>query len=192
MSSYESGAGSTDPRGSEEPGSEAAQHLKQSAGIAGETLKRQAERFASIRENRAGVALADVGAAVREAARCLRERDDQTAASWTETVADRIETFAAELRQGDPKQLTRSLAGIARRQPELSMAAMFAAGLGIARFLKSTGEVRRRAEGRGDGTLGTDRASSGDGDWRSETSEWQPEPDGGAVDPTAADEEESW
>lgn len=118
--------------------SEARERLKESAGVAGERLKQQAERFASVRESHAGVALGDLGAAVREAARCLRERDDQTAASWTDVAADRIESLADDLQRGDARKLIHSVEDFARRRPEISLASMFVAGLGVARFLKSS------------------------------------------------------
>ncbi len=167
---------SCDPFGSESAGSRSAreprpQHehtsesevrerLKESAGAVGGRLKEQAERLAAKRGTQAGVLMSDIGSAVREAARCLEERDDPTVASWTNGLADRVESFAEDLQDGDPQRLTRSIAEFARRRPEISIASMFVAGLGIARFLKSSAQHIDRHQSSEDESPG-DEGSNG-------------------------------
>ena len=90
-----------------------------------------------------------VAAALRTASSQVRDDDEAQIANYIEAAAGQVDQVASTLRDQDVMQLLRSAEDIARRQPELFMAATFVLGFAATRFLRSsspsTGDNWRRS-----------------------------------------------
>ena len=113
-----------------------------------------------------------IGSAVRRAAETLREEGDERVASYIERTADGIDDVSNYLRERDLGGLFGDVERLARRRPEIFFGGMFLVGLGISRFLKASGETRRRqsyegsefggyGESQGSGQMGSGQTGSG-------------------------------
>lgn len=121
----------------------AGEKVKEEAGWAVDAARHQGRKYLEQQQRRVSDALADLSAAVREAARELEERQDPTLASCTEALAEQLESASHFLDRG-LDEVDTDLDDMARRRPELFLGGMFVAGLTLSRFLKAS--RRRRSE----------------------------------------------
>ena len=74
----------------------------------------------------------------------LESEDDTVAANKIRKVAKGLDNLSGYLRDTDPSDLYDEAGRIARKHPEIVFGGLFIAGLGLARFMKSSAEERRR------------------------------------------------
>ena len=72
-----------------------------------------------------------------------RDQVEHAAEGVLDTIADQLESFAQELRGQDMESLLHRCKDTAHRSPELFFAGSVAAGLAMARFMKSSASTRR-------------------------------------------------
>jgi len=76
--------------------------------------------------------------AFRDSGRTLGDQDYGVAAQYSEQLAHEAERFAEYIREKDMTQIVDGVEDFGKRQPTLFFGSMFAAGLLLARFLKSS------------------------------------------------------
>ena len=107
-------------------------------------VKQQASTRVNEQKERAAQGLGSVAAAIRQASESLRS-ENQTLAGYADRAVDQIEHFADRIRDKDPEDMMRDLEQFARRNPTAFVGGAFLLGVGLARFLKSSGGASRRA-----------------------------------------------
>ena len=107
-------------------------------------VKQQASTRVNEQKARAAEGLGSVANAIRQATEHLRS-ENQTLAAYADTAVDQIQVFADRMRDKDPAEMLQDVERFARRNPTAFVGAAFFLGLGLARFLKSSGT-------QGDGT----------------------------------------
>ena len=90
-------------------------------------------------KEKAATEVGTFGTAIRKAAEEL-DKNDEPAARWAFSAADRLDETSDYLWNRDTDELLRSAEGFARRHPEVVLGGMFLAGMGLARFFKATRE----------------------------------------------------
>lgn len=98
-------------------------------------------------KNRAADGLGEIADLIRGAGDELRN-DNETLASYVDMASDQMRRFANQIRERGVADMMQDVDRFARRRPALFIGGAFLAGLGIARFLKSTAD---RADDRGYG-----------------------------------------
>jgi len=115
-------------------------------GIA--TGRTEIETVAEARRAQAAAEVAAIADLLRDSARKLelrrRQRLYRLASSW----AQRVDETARYVRDRSGREVVGDLKGFARRRPGVFVAASFASGLALARFLKSSGERAKTAASR--------------------------------------------
>ncbi len=126
---------------------QARQKAEEYAGMAQE----RAIEAARSQKAQAAEGLGSVASAFRETGQHLRSQDQgpvaNTVAQYTDRVAEQVDRFAQQLRHKDVNELISDVEDMARQQPAIFLGGAFAAGLLLARFLKSSGtrhEMRTR------------------------------------------------
>ena len=111
----------------------------------------RAKEVARSQKTQAAEELGTVASAFRETGQHLRGQDQgtmaNTVAQYTDRLADQVDRFAQQLRHKDINELMSEVENMARQQPVIFLGGAFAAGLLLARFLKSSGarhEMRTR------------------------------------------------
>jgi predicted alpha/beta-fold hydrolase len=89
-----------------------------------------------------------VASAVRQTGKHLREQQNETVAQYVEKAAEQLESFSNALREKDVNELLQDAQRMARSRPALFVGGSFAAGLLMARFLKSSRENETGEYGR--------------------------------------------
>lgn len=116
------------------------------------TVRERATAQLDAQKGRATEGLDAIAHAVRHTTQQLRDEQQGTLADYIEKVADQLERVSGGIRDKNVNELMRDAQQLARRQPAVFIGASFAAGLLLARFLKSS----RRSESRwADGNDGT-------------------------------------
>lgn len=100
-------------------------------------VKEGADELVSEQKERAAARVERLGAVFGQAARALRAGRIDKAAEYAEAAAGGIESSARYLRESDLPQMLDDVADLARQYPMLFLGGMFAAGLGVARFVKA-------------------------------------------------------
>ncbi|MEX0937223.1 MAG: hypothetical protein WDZ59_05130 [Pirellulales bacterium] len=118
---------------------EAGERVQQGAAEAADNLRRKGEDVADDQKAWAADELSHASQAVRRAADHWHEENDHRIAEYAESAADRLEDLSNYLGRSDWRRLLHDAQDLGRRRPDLFLGGMFVAGLGIARFLKSTG-----------------------------------------------------
>ena len=109
-------------------------------------VKRQASTRVNEQKERAAQGLGSVASAIRQASEHLRS-ENQTLATYADRAVDQIQLFADRMRDKEPEEMMRDLEQFARRNPTAFVGGAFLLGVGLARFLKSSGttsEMRSR------------------------------------------------
>ena len=116
--------------------------VKQKAGETGEEIiretKSRARRLFSEQRNAVAREVEGFAKAFRDTGRSLEVRDFDAAAQYSAELATEVERFAEYIREKDMAEIIDSVEDFGRRQPTLFYGSMFAAGLLLARFLKSS------------------------------------------------------
>jgi hypothetical protein len=115
--------------------------LRQQAGSEArhltDVIREQGTRYLQERKSRAADELARIGDAVQGTADKLHDEQIDSLAEYVESAARGFERAAQFLQQRELSDVGQELQRLARRQPALTMAAMFVTGLAVGRFLKS-------------------------------------------------------
>ena len=135
-----------------------------------ETLKRQGQhlkeegkdgiqRFATEGKQQAASLLKDVSNALDQVTSRLDEQGHDRIARYTGAAAEKLREVGDDLPERDLGELLRRAENFARERPAVFLAALFIAGFGAARFLKTTtdtssAESSTRTRGRRSGTGG--------------------------------------
>lgn len=90
-------------------------------------------------KNRAADGLGGIANVIRNASNELRN-ENETLASYVDMASDQLRRFADHIRQRGVSDMLDDVHNFARRRPALFIGGAFLAGLGIARFLKSSAE----------------------------------------------------
>ena len=102
------------------------------------TVKERATAQLDAQKGRATEGLDAITHAVRQTTQQLRNEQHGTLAEYIDKVADQLERVSDGLRHKNVDELMRDAQQLARRQPALFIGGSFAAGLLVARFLKSS------------------------------------------------------
>jgi hypothetical protein len=128
-----------------------AQQVKQKVGEVADRAQERVKEAARDQKTHAVEELGTVASAFRETGEHLRGHDQGTMANtmgqYTDKLAEQIDRFAQQLRQKDVNELISDVENMARQQPAIFLGSAFAAGILLARFLKSSGarhELRTR------------------------------------------------
>jgi hypothetical protein len=148
-------------------GSEAKQGVKKAARQAKQQASSAVEQQKSVAAERIGA----LGQAIRQTAQNLDANDPAGIGCYAHQAADRIEQFSEYIRERELRDLMSGAQSWARRNPALFLGGCFAAGLLIARFLKSSQENKSEgSDGRHFGgsrfsaePYGSDQEQSGSG-----------------------------
>lgn len=92
--------------------------------------------------HRAADQLSGVASALNKAAQDISRENDGPVIRYAEQAAGRIDAMADVLRRSSLDDMVDEVEGFARRQPELFLGGVFAAGFVFARFLKSSADRR--------------------------------------------------
>lgn len=127
------------------------QQVKQKAQEYTSVAQERAKEAATSQKTHAAEELGTVASAFRETGEHLRGQDQgtiaNTMAQYTDKLADQVDRFAQQLRHKDVSELVSEVENMARQQPAIFLGGAFAAGILLARFLKSSGarhEMRTR------------------------------------------------
>lgn len=128
-----------------------AHEVKQKAEEYVDRAQERAKDAARTQKTQAAEELGTVASAFRETGEHLRDYNNSaiagTMAQYTDKLADHVDRFARQLRQKDVNELISDVENMARQQPAIFLGSAFAAGILLARFLKSSGarhEMRTR------------------------------------------------
>ncbi|PZQ57319.1 MAG: hypothetical protein DI570_19880 [Phenylobacterium zucineum] len=122
---------------------------KELIGQAGQTLKAEAQSFASVAQDRvraetqrgtekATRTLGDFANAIRKAGDELSSADQSPASRLVQQAADGLETFSRSLEGKDPGQLLNDVRDFGRRHPVAFIGGAVLAGLALGRFVRAT------------------------------------------------------
>jgi hypothetical protein len=126
------------------------EHLNQDADQGGRStgvvdrVRHTAATQLTTQKMRATDALSNVAAALRQSSQPLRDNNQAMLADYAGKAADQLEQFSTRFRERDVAELMDDAKRFARQQPALFVGAAFAAGVVVARFLKSSPEAQRR------------------------------------------------
>lgn len=101
-------------------------------------VKQQASTRVNEQKVRAAAGLGTVASAIREASEHLRS-ENETLAAYADTAVNQLQTFADRMRDKQPAEMMRDVERFARRNPAAFLGGAFLLGIGMARFLKSSG-----------------------------------------------------
>jgi hypothetical protein len=144
----------------ENTGQGTVEQVKEKAGEIAQRAQEQAKSTLNSQKTNAAQDLGTVAEVFRETGQQLREREHyamaDTVAQYTEKLADQVDRFSQQLRDKDIDEIIYDVGNMARRQPAIFLGAAFAAGILLARFIKSSS--RRQEEIRtGQAYYGTER-----------------------------------
>lgn len=109
-------------------------------------VKQQASTRVNEQKVRAAAGLGSMASAIRQASDHLRS-ENQTLAAYADRAVDQIEGFADRMRDTDPAEMMRDVEQFARRNPAAFVGGAFLLGMGLARFLKSSGSAEHGRDG---------------------------------------------
>lgn len=118
------------------------------------------------RKDRASELIEDFAGTVRRVGEPLHDESLGSLGTYADQAAERLDRFAAGLRQRDVAELADEVRQFGRRHPGVFAAVGFAAGIAAARFLKSTEANRGVGSRRG---LAADRTGGGRAGGRTST-----------------------
>jgi hypothetical protein len=115
------------------------EQAQRSAGLV-DKIKERATSQLTTQKERATEGIGSLAQAVRQSTDRLRNEQHDTVAQYVERAAQQLERWSNDLREKDVTELLQGTQRLARRQPALFIGSSFAAGLLLARFLKSSRE----------------------------------------------------
>jgi hypothetical protein len=89
-------------------------------------------------KNRAADGLGGIADVIRNATNELRN-ENETLASYVDAASDQMKRFADQIREKGVSEMMDDVNQFARRRPALFIGGAFLVGIGLARFLKSSG-----------------------------------------------------
>lgn len=122
--------------------------------------RQKAEEQVEHGKSAAASSLEDFTAAIRKASDELGERDQSMAANLVREAASGLEQASEALKGQSLQELTRSVAGFARRQPAAFLIGAALAGVALGRFARASGDHADREHLRGGSARPSDRASA--------------------------------
>jgi hypothetical protein len=125
-------------KSAKESAAEAAEQIKMKGAEALDNARQKAENMAGNQKEYLVERLSHCGEASRKAAEQLRHDSDPTMAHYAEVIAQQFENGANYVKSRDFRGMARDVENLARKQPEIFFGGLFIAGLGLARFLKSS------------------------------------------------------
>ena len=130
--------------------SEVADKAAQQADQALGAVQQQASALVNEQITRASSAFGGVAQALRATGEELRNQEQGNFARYADRAAEQLDSISTHLQNGDVGTLLRDVESFARREPAIFMSGALAAGLLLARFLKSSNEQpgRQRYAGR--------------------------------------------
>lgn len=155
------------PQGLKKKVRRAAGGMKEQIRSRGTELKRSARRAAenqaAQRKDRAAAKISRVAGALRRTGDSLREGEVEKLASYPDSLAEQLESWADHLRGSDFSELVHEVEDFARRRPEVFFGGALLAGILTGRFLRASSPTAGgRRERPGDfGSLGHVRDDSG-------------------------------
>ncbi|MDQ4122220.1 MAG: hypothetical protein M3209_12340 [Acidobacteriota bacterium] len=133
-------------------------------------VQEKASTFVDTKTSDVAQSLSGVAETMRQFTENLRTNQDtpvaQTVAQYGDTVVNQVERLADYLDRADLNKLTRDLESLARRNPAVFIGGAFAAGILLARFVKSSQQralppSRQLTAGTSRGTTGTMGGTTG-------------------------------
>lgn len=109
-----------------------------SSGLLGGIQQRVTSRVDE-QKNRAADGLGGIADVIRSATNELRG-ENEALASYVDMASDQVRRFADQIRERGVAEMMDDVAQFARRRPVLFIGGAFLVGLGVARFLKSSGD----------------------------------------------------
>jgi hypothetical protein len=145
---------------------------KELIGQAGQTLKTEAQSFASVAQDRvraetqrgtekATRTLGDFANAIRKAGDELSAADQSPASRLVQQAADGLENFSRSLEGKDPGQLLNDVRDFGRRHPIAFIGGAVLAGLALGRFVRATDPATAHGLSDADMNLAEDEAFDG-------------------------------
>lgn len=125
-----------------------AQEIKREGGRLARGAVRYAEDAADERKNDTAEYILSLSAAILSGGRTLEQQGYGRSAGFVKQVAHHVGDFANHLVEREPRELLRDVEHFARQRPALFLGGALLAGLGAARFLKSTPQSDHPAEAR--------------------------------------------
>lgn len=116
--------------------------VQQQAGQVASAVQQQASSMVASQLHQAGSSVESVAQAFRETGQQLRGQDQAAIAQYTDRAAQQLESLAGYLQGRDLGELMDDVERFARREPALFLGGAVAAGLFLARFLKSSSPDR--------------------------------------------------
>jgi len=111
------------------------------------TAQEQATQFLGDQKGMAAQRIEGVAQALRQAGHELSDRDEGMLAGYTDSLAEQLDRFSANLRDREIGSLIDDAKQLAHRQPELFVAGALAAGFVLGRFFKSSQRTSRSGQG---------------------------------------------
>lgn len=142
LSSVKEQAGAVLGQATDQAKEKAQQVVAQTKDVASNALgqaKDQVKTQLSQQKDRAVDGIAGAVTALQQAAQPFREANVPYVAEYAESFADQVNRLADYLRKNDVDALTADVERFARQNPALFIGGAFALGIGVARFLKSSG-----------------------------------------------------
>jgi hypothetical protein len=124
---------------------ETTEEVTREAREAGEEIKEQAYSTADRQKDAAAQQMGGWAQALRTASDDLRKRGQDIAAGYVGHAADGLERASGTVRTRDVDDLIGTVEDFARRQPVAFLGGAVAAGVGLARFMRSSADRRRGA-----------------------------------------------
>lgn len=103
-----------------------------------ERINRMVRESASAGMDSAKQGCDDVCAALNNASKTLKERDDRRSAAYVSAAADGVKRASTYIDDRSPGDIADDAAGIIRRNPAVSLGGLFAVGLLAGRFLRAS------------------------------------------------------
>ena len=103
-------------------------------------VRGQVSSTVNAQKNRAAAGLGGVADAIRHAGDELRS-ENESLALYIDRASDQLRQLANQIREKGAEDIAADVAEFARRRPAVFIGGAFIIGLGLARFLKSTGEA---------------------------------------------------
>lgn len=135
----------------------------QAAGLASSaasTIKDKAREGAEFGRQQAASSIGDFAAAIRKASDELGSRDQSMVAGLVREVASGLEQVSHSIEGQSVQDLTRSVAGFARRQPTAFLVGAALAGIALGRFARASSEHAQSYD-QGSGVYGQGSGASG-------------------------------
>lgn len=116
--------------------------IQSAAADVAQEAKREGHDFLDRQKERAADEVSHFEAAIRRAAKTLRDEDDDNLANYADRAAARLSSVKSYLRRQELGDLLHDVEESARRRPELVFGGLLVAGLAAARFLKASSRTR--------------------------------------------------